>query len=268
MTPSLTEPDDLLRVWKVLADPNRRAMLDLLRKKPMTTGELASHFDFTRFAAMKHLDLLVEANLVLVRRQGKERWNAVNPVPLQQIYHRWLKPFEADTVEALHRLKGLAEQGVSMPTATLLSSYTLNLQIEINAKRPVIWKAMTKEINKWWPGSFYSSEATKAFVMEPHVGGRVFEDWGNGAGGEWGRLIVFQPHEKLIWAGNHFGGSGKNWGNFFVTIQLKDHGKGVMLEFEDSGFGMLDAGMKSSLESGWKELYGTHLKDYVEKKNK
>ena len=102
--------------------------------------------------------------------------------------------------------------------------------------------------------------------MECNVGGRVYEDWGNKTGGEWGRLIIFQPDEKLVWTGNHFGGGGKNWGNFFVTIQVKDHADGVMIEFEDSGFGMLDAGMRASLESGWQELYGTHLKNYLERK--
>jgi len=156
--------------------------------------------------------------------------------------------------------------GETMSSAAPLTSYSLNLQIEIKANRKAVWKAMTKEIGKWWPETYFSVPEAKTFVMECHVGGRIYEDWGSKTGGEWGRVIVFQPHEKLVWAGNHFGKNGRNWGNFFVTIKLKDHHDGVMIEFEDSGFGMLDAGMSASLESGWKELYGTHFKAYVEEK--
>jgi len=154
----------------------------------------------------------------------------------------------------------------TMSSATPLSTYSIHLSIPINAAMKAVWKAITRDINEWWPSSFFSHPEAQAFVMECQVGGRVYEDWGKKAGGEWGRLIVFQPCEKLVWVGNHFGNKGKNWGNFFVTIQLKESNDGVVLEFEDSGFGMLDEGMPASLESGWQELYGTHLKNYIEAK--
>ena len=97
-------------VWRALADPSRRAMLDLLRERPRTTGELAESFRFTRFAAMKHLRVLVDAGLVVVVRKGRVRWNHLNPVPIQQIYRRWIAPFEARAADALLRLKNLAEE--------------------------------------------------------------------------------------------------------------------------------------------------------------
>jgi len=97
-------------VFKALADPSRRRMLDLLRERPMTTGEVAGHFDVTRFAVMKHLHVLVGAGLVTVRRDGRVRWNHLNPVPIQRIYRRWIRPFEADRADALLRLKQTAER--------------------------------------------------------------------------------------------------------------------------------------------------------------
>ena len=100
--------DDL--VWKALADPNRRRILDLLRKRARTTGELAESFLFTRYAVMKHLGVLVAAGLVVVVRKGRQRWNYLNPVPIQKIYRRWLAPFEARAADALLRLKNLAEE--------------------------------------------------------------------------------------------------------------------------------------------------------------
>jgi len=82
--------------WKALSDPTRRKMLDLLRQRPMTTGEICTHFPaITRIAAMKHLKVLESAQLVFVRREGKFRWNSLNPVPIQKIYERWVRPYEA-----------------------------------------------------------------------------------------------------------------------------------------------------------------------------
>ncbi|MEQ9499358.1 MAG: metalloregulator ArsR/SmtB family transcription factor [Deltaproteobacteria bacterium] len=96
-------------VWKALADPTRRALLDLLRAAPRTTGELCSEFDVTRFAIMKHLTVLEAAGLLIVERRGRERWNHLNPVPIQAIYRRWIKPFEATKADGLLRLKRVAE---------------------------------------------------------------------------------------------------------------------------------------------------------------
>jgi DNA-binding transcriptional ArsR family regulator len=92
-------------LWRALADSSRRRMLDRLRERPRTTGELAEEFEFTRFAAMKHLSVLADVGLVLVERRGRERWNHLNPVPIQQIYRRWIRPFEAVPADRLLRLK-------------------------------------------------------------------------------------------------------------------------------------------------------------------
>ncbi len=97
------------RVFKALAGPTRRRILDLLRARPWTTGALCERFDATRFAVMKHLRVLRAARLVLVRRRGRRRWNVLNPVPIRQIARRWIRPFEARRADALLRLKRLVE---------------------------------------------------------------------------------------------------------------------------------------------------------------
>ena len=96
-------------VWSALNDASRRRMLDLLRERPMSTGELADRFAFSRFAAMKHLKVLVAAGLVVVERRGRTRMNHLNAVPIQQIYRRWIRPFEQLPADRLLRLKGAAE---------------------------------------------------------------------------------------------------------------------------------------------------------------
>jgi len=97
-------------VWGAMNDESRRRMLDMLRLSPMTTGEICTHFDFTRFAVMKHLKVLEQCGLVIVERRGRERVNHLNPVPLQQIYRRWIKPFEKIPADRLLRLKAIAEE--------------------------------------------------------------------------------------------------------------------------------------------------------------
>jgi DNA-binding transcriptional ArsR family regulator/uncharacterized protein YndB with AHSA1/START domain len=95
-------------VFKALADPARRRILDLLRERPRTTGELSAAFpDRSRFAVMKHLGVLEQAGVVIVRRQGRERWNHLNAVPLRELYERWVATFDdgwAASILAIERL--------------------------------------------------------------------------------------------------------------------------------------------------------------------
>jgi DNA-binding transcriptional ArsR family regulator len=100
--------DDSL--WLAMSDASRRQMLDLLRRRPMTTSELCEHFAFSRFAVMKHLKVLQKGRLVLVERRGRERINHLNPLPMQAIYRRWIRPFEKLPADRLLKLKALAEK--------------------------------------------------------------------------------------------------------------------------------------------------------------
>src|SRR3989337_1116920 len=103
-------PDDLGAIWKALADPSRRRLLDLLRDGPRTTGELCARFPLSRFAVMKHLAILERAGLVIVERRGRQRWNYLNAVPIQQIYERWISGYAGFWATPLLRLKRRAEE--------------------------------------------------------------------------------------------------------------------------------------------------------------
>lgn len=98
--------EELDNIWKALSDPTRRTILDLLRKGPKTTTELVEAFpDMTRFAVMKHLDVLREADLVQTRSEGRRRVNSLNAIPIRQIYERWVSPFAELWSSTLLRLK-------------------------------------------------------------------------------------------------------------------------------------------------------------------
>jgi DNA-binding transcriptional ArsR family regulator len=99
------------RVFKALADRTRRAVLDRLREAPRTTGDLCACFPaLSRFGVMKHLEVLVDAGLVLARREGRSRVNALNVVPLQRLYERWMRPYEAAWASGLLTVQRLAER--------------------------------------------------------------------------------------------------------------------------------------------------------------
>jgi DNA-binding transcriptional ArsR family regulator len=99
-------------VWDALANENRRQMLDLLKEKPRTTGELAMKFKgLDRCTVMLHLKVLTDAGLVIAKREGKFRWNYLNVEPIQRIYERWLSTYAQPAATLLLRLKDDLEVG-------------------------------------------------------------------------------------------------------------------------------------------------------------
>ena len=102
------DPDVL---FKALADPSRRKLLDLLHAHDgRTLNELCEHMDMTRQGVTQHLDLLEAANLVVTLRQGRDKLHFLNPVPLQEIYERWIAKFEKPRLKALNDLKRRLEK--------------------------------------------------------------------------------------------------------------------------------------------------------------
>ncbi|MGA8708101.1 MAG: metalloregulator ArsR/SmtB family transcription factor [Steroidobacteraceae bacterium] len=108
---TMTERRDADLLFKALADPSRRKLLDLLHAHDgRTLSELCRHMDMTRQGATQHLDLLETANLVATMRRGREKLHFLNPVPLQEIYERWIAKFEKPRLKALSELKQRLEK--------------------------------------------------------------------------------------------------------------------------------------------------------------
>ena len=260
-------------VWKALADPTRRRILDLLRARPMTTGALASRFEMSRIGVMKHLGVLARAGLVLVRRRGRERWNHLNPVPIQQIYRRWIRPFEALPADGLLRLKAVAERpaGIEEETETMSESTSerpfrasdVQLEIRIDADRDRVFGALVDETAAWWPNGFYVGAAPRGVTIEPVVGGRVFEDWGDGQGAMWATVTAIRRGERLEWAGDmgpDFAGPARS----LVSFRLRGDGDRTVVEFRDTTYGQLAEDAVKGIEHGWRELLEGCLKPWVE----
>lgn len=93
-------------VFKALAHPKRRQMLDRLKDEPRTTGMLVETFpEMDRCTVMMHLKVLEEADLIIARREGRERWNHLNAMPIKQIHDRWISEYASHAVSVLDRLK-------------------------------------------------------------------------------------------------------------------------------------------------------------------
>jgi DNA-binding transcriptional ArsR family regulator len=93
-------------VFKALADRSRRRLLDRLHDtNGQTLAQLCADLDMTRQAVTQHLGMLEAANLIVTRRRGREKLHFLNPVPLQDIYERWIAKFERSRVRAMRDLK-------------------------------------------------------------------------------------------------------------------------------------------------------------------
>ena len=94
------------RIFKALADRRRRRILDLLKNQPLTTGDIIKRFpSLDRCTVMQHLGVLEKAALVIVKREGRLRWNYLNPLPVREIYERWISAHAAAAVDFLAAMK-------------------------------------------------------------------------------------------------------------------------------------------------------------------
>jgi len=256
-------------VFTALADPTRRAILDLLRKRERTTGELAAAFPSSRFAVMKHVSVLQAAGLVVSRREGRERWNRLNAVPLQRLYERWVRPYEAMWAGPLLTLEKAATEGEGeMATKKKTAGREVravesNLEITIDAPRARVWKALVDEATGWWRKDFYVGKDPKGFHIEAKPGGRMYEDWGGGAGLLWYTVHAVNPGVSLDLFGHlapRYGGPATT----LVHIELADAGARTTLRLHDAIYGAVSEDFGSQTDAGWMALMDDGLRPYVE----
>jgi DNA-binding transcriptional ArsR family regulator/uncharacterized protein YndB with AHSA1/START domain len=239
--------DDTAAVWKALADPTRRAILDLLRERARTTGELSAAFPgLSRFGVMKHLGVLEEARLVIVRRRGRERWNHLNGVPLRAAYERWMRPYADRWAESLLRLKETAErqEGASMTT-----TLEVEQEVVVAAPREKVFDALCR-MGEWWPHAFREGAAVH---LEPRVGGRFWEDWGEGDGALYATVTGIRRPEQLTCTGP-MGMRGPVAGVF--AMALEERPDGTLVRLSHHAVGPIDDETRSAYQSGWVEVFG------------
>jgi DNA-binding transcriptional ArsR family regulator/uncharacterized protein YndB with AHSA1/START domain len=244
-------------LWRALADPTRRRILDLLRQRPLITGEIAAQFAISRIAVMRHLEVLCEAGLVASRKRGRERWHYLNAVPLQKLHRRWADPAAAGFASALLRLQDTVEaEGRHMEP--IRPTIDIALDIEIAGTPAAVFAALTKDIGGWWGHPFVTARAT-SLTLDPRLGGLFTERWENG-----GQVIAsvtgWAQDEHLQLTGAFHMGVGVG----VAAFELAESAAGTMLQFSFRAIGVVDAEVAGAMSRAWAELVGTRLKGLVE----
>ena len=249
--------EDTAPLWRALADPTRRRILDLLREQPMTTGEMAARFPISRIAVMRHLEVLSETGLVTSRKRGRERWHYLNAVPLQRLHRRWADPTAAGFASALLRLQETVEaEGRHMEP--IRPTLDIAQDIEISATPAAVFAALTKDVGGWWGHPFVTTRAA-SLALEPRLGGLFTERWENG-----GQVIAsvtgWAEDEHLALSGSFHMGVGIG----VAAFDLSESPGGTLLRFSFRAIGVVDAEVAEAMSRGWAELVGSRLKALVE----
>src|SRR5262249_15849394 len=171
------------RVFKALADPTRRFLLDrLFARDGRTLGELASELEMTRFGVMKHLKVLEESGLVVTRRRGREKLHFLNPVPIRLVHDRWVSKYAEPWAAALSDLKHALETPMEKV-----------FEIYICATPERLWEAITDPQirSKYQFGCLVTSEWT------PGSGGEMTAPGASGLLTE-GEILEADPPRRLV----------------------------------------------------------------------
>ena len=177
-------------VFRALADPTRRLLLDLLFERDgRTLTELESGLPMTRFGVMKHLRVLEEAGLITTRKVGREKRHYLNPVPIQLIADRWINKYSAVRASALADLKTALEGDHGMTTET---KPKLVYQIIIKAPQARVWEAITKPefTARYYYGSTLKTDLTVGAPFTYHME--------NGAPIVEGEVVAAEPPKRLV----------------------------------------------------------------------
>jgi uncharacterized protein YndB with AHSA1/START domain/DNA-binding transcriptional ArsR family regulator len=220
-------------VFKALADPSRRALLDqLFEKDGQTLRALESQLPMTRFGVMKHLKVLEEAGLIVTRRQGREKLHYLNAVPIRLLHDRWVNKFTVPWVAALSDLKQSLE-GRTMQKV---------FEIYIKTTPQRLWQALTdtEMRRKYTFGAVVTSDWTPSSRYQGVGGGTpIFE----------GENLEIDPPRRLVQSFRALWGEDvKSEGTSRVTWEIVPIGDSCLLKVTHD---QLREGANNQLYGGW-----------------
>ena len=138
----------------------------------------------------------------------------------------------------------------------------IELEIRINASTGAVWNALVHDIAQWWPKQAFMTKAHK-LTFEARVGGRVFEDAGDGTGGIWWHVHAIETGAYVVLLGHIWPGQGGP-ATSIAKLTLEDRKGQTTLKIHDSMFGRLTDERVASIQHGWEGLFAGGLKPYIE----
>lgn len=235
-------------VFRALADPSRRRILDLLKAKPgLTVGELGEDFEFSRFAVMKHLRILERNGLVVPRREGKMKRLYLNAVPIQTIYDRWISQYSALWASQLTSLKYELE-GEDRPMPAAIAQLQHVHVVHIRTTPEKLWAAITRP----------------EFTRQYYHGTDVVSDWKVGSKIEYllphegkmevavtGEVLELTPYRRLVHTFS-FPSTGDEPTK--VTYEIEPIGEMVKLTMTHEGFAG-ETKTYQGIRTGWTPIF-------------
>jgi DNA-binding transcriptional ArsR family regulator/uncharacterized protein YndB with AHSA1/START domain len=249
-------------VWRALASPHRRKLLDLLKEGPRTTGQLSKEMpDLSRFAVMQHLGVLEEAGMIVVERRGRTRRNYLNPIPIRQLYERWMRSHSSTAAEAALHLKRYAESTSEVVQTMDANEYRLvNIEMEmiVKAPRERVFAALTDEYGNWWPHRY---KPDSKCTCDARVGGRYGETFRDGGGAIYGEIVYFEPGRLVITTGPSSLAKGMS---AYSRESVEDHPDGALYKRSMQMWGSISDDLETMFRDGTRLLMETALRNYVE----
>ncbi len=225
-------------MYRALADPTRRRLLDLLRERDgQTLGELCGELDMARQSATQHLDIMEAANLISTVRHGRRKLHYLNPVPLWDIYERWISRFERPRLQTLQAIKRRAEE----QRVTDRPSYVYVTYIQATPER--VWEALTdadltgqfwghRNVSDWQVGSGWEHQRTDESGIADVVGA----------------VLAAEPPRRLVITFDP-PGAAPTQGPSQVTFLIEPHGEIVRLTVTHDNLANDDA--VQAVSAGW-----------------
>ncbi len=140
---------------------------------------------------------------------------------------------------------------------------TVEVEFSTSVSQERAWKGLVEETNDWWPKDFFTHTRTQKMVLEPVLGGRLFEDTGDGEGLIWASVVGVNSPRSILMKGNlspEFGGPADT----YLKIVIDDRDGKTTVNLTDTVFGFVDEGLKQSLTEGWELLIVKGLKAHLE----
>ncbi|PKW16973.1 ArsR/SmtB family transcription factor [Saccharopolyspora spinosa] len=243
-------PAELEKVFKALADPTRRYLLDTLHERNgQTLGELCEQLDMARQSVTQHVAVLEAANLISTVRRGREKFHYLNPVPLGEIQDRWIHKFERPRVQALSELKRRAEE------ARMSDKPDFVYVIYIDSTPEEVWNALTdpdltarfwghSNVSDWAVGSQWEHQRTDGTRTADVVG----------------TVVESSPPTRLVLTAAMPGQDRPN-GPSRITFEIRPHGEIVRLTVTEENFA--DDSERDEAAGGWAAVL-SNLKSLLE----